>query len=264
MEGHGFLSGSRSTHLSRVFGTSLGDVLAEGETNSNNDGRRSMVLEQIMKQPRSSSEAPTPIGRSRETQRELEGEYSKIMTIFADTLQQTIPAPTGAETDEPLSDSEVQDAFVTDCGYSTPDSACSTGYGFYASPKLGGGYVSTKVAESMFKSSSGPMPASLWAESKLVRYHNLLDAMHRKEKGHGRMALYEELSLLVNDFEATCESYARVIVSEVSLSTDQKTIKPLTDSNGVLGGEKFLVNDLFIKYELFLQLFVKSLIFHSF
>ena len=93
------------------------------------------------------------------------------------------------------------------------------------------------------------MLPSLWSESKLVEYHNLLDSLRRKHKGSGRLVLYEELFLLVNDFQAACESYARVIVSEVSLPMEQKTIKPLTDSNGVLGGEKFLVNDLFIKYE---------------
>lgn len=114
------------------------------------------------------------------------------------------------------------------------------------------------VAPALVKSNSGSTHhtslarvdvEARWSETKLDRYHILLDALRKKEEStSSRMELYEELSMLVNDFEATCEAYARCIINEAHLPPSEKTIKHLEEAHGVLGGDKFLVDHVFIKF----------------
>ena len=156
----------------------------------------------------------------------------------------------------------------------SPELARDSGYGF-GLVDFGGGYLSSE-------SSSGYMAAPLsmkgashatgtgyatvsspgnrkvsvnnseikWCESKLDRYHSLLEALQNKSTAAGsqsRIHLYEELSELVNAFQSTCEAYVKVIVNELDLPVASKSLLPL-DGRGVLGGDKFLVDDIFLKF----------------
>jgi hypothetical protein len=55
------------------------------------------------------------------------------------------------------------------------------------------------------------------------------------------LASVKRLLRLANDFVYTCKTYAQVIVNELNMSIDKKTIKPATDIGGIAGGEKYVV-----------------------
>lgn len=87
-----------------------------------------------------------------------------------------------------------------------------------------------------------------WSETRLDQFHRLLAELRlRRQTTDQKVHLYNELAMMVSDFQDACESYARVIVTELHLPLSNKTIKPIK-SAGVLGGEKFLVSDVFIKF----------------
>lgn len=64
-----------------------------------------------------------------------------------------------------------------------------------------------------------------------------------------KMELVENLRALVQTFNITAESIARVLIQEVHLPEPLKTIKPL-DSGGVAGGMKFRRSNIFFKFAL--------------
>lgn len=57
---------------------------------------------------------------------------------------------------------------------------------------------------------------------------------------------YDVIRTLAADFAASAERYGKIIISEIGIPTDKKTIKPV-GVGGTAGGEKFLVNGIFFK-----------------
>jgi len=55
------------------------------------------------------------------------------------------------------------------------------------------------------------------------------------------------LSGLAQDFNFMANSYAKIIISEVGIPHNKKTIKPI-DIGGQAGGEKYLVNSILFKF----------------
>jgi hypothetical protein len=62
-----------------------------------------------------------------------------------------------------------------------------------------------------------------------------------------RLRAYERLAQLAADFNYTVRTYARIIISEVYLPKDQKTIKPL-EIGGIVGGDKYVVHRILFKF----------------
>lgn len=50
----------------------------------------------------------------------------------------------------------------------------------------------------------------------------------------------------MEDFTGEAQAIANIIITELHLPVEQKTIKPV-DAGGIAGGVKFLVNDIFFK-----------------
>jgi len=77
------------------------------------------------------------------------------------------------------------------------------------------------------------MKNTIWNQS----YQELIDAGIQ----HMPLASVKRLLRLANDFVYTCTTYAQVIVNELNMSIDKKTIKPATHIGGIAGGEKYVV-----------------------
>ncbi|KAL7711905.1 Clu domain-containing protein [Entamoeba marina] len=71
------------------------------------------------------------------------------------------------------------------------------------------------------------------------RYQEILSEEESLEK-------YDALVRFANNFLSTVETYGKIIISEMFLPIDQKTIKPVT-LGGVAGGEKYVVKGIFFK-----------------
>jgi hypothetical protein len=56
-----------------------------------------------------------------------------------------------------------------------------------------------------------------------------------------------ELLHLYHDFIFTAKQYGRIIISEVYLPVEQKTIKPVSYVSGILGGEKYIIRNILFK-----------------
>jgi hypothetical protein len=61
------------------------------------------------------------------------------------------------------------------------------------------------------------------------------------------LGLYKEVQKISQDFAEAASHYGHIIISELHLPVAQKTIKPSTEIGGVLGGQKFLVNNILFK-----------------
>jgi hypothetical protein len=55
------------------------------------------------------------------------------------------------------------------------------------------------------------------------------------------LASVKKLLRLANDFVYTCLTYTKVIVNELNMPNERKTIKPATDIGGLAGGEKYVI-----------------------
>eukprot|EP00727_Mastigamoeba_balamuthi_P009543 m51a1_g5210 hypothetical protein (1212) ;mRNA; r:242382-246294 len=62
-----------------------------------------------------------------------------------------------------------------------------------------------------------------------------------------RLDAYKKLSRLAEDFTYAVKTYARIIISEVYLPKEQKTIKPL-ENCGFAGGDKYVVQKILFKF----------------
>jgi hypothetical protein len=65
-----------------------------------------------------------------------------------------------------------------------------------------------------------------------------------------RMETYVELIGMAEDFVASAVRYGQIIVSEVYLPVSRKTIKPDKTVGGVIGGEKYIVQNILFKFAL--------------
>jgi hypothetical protein len=61
------------------------------------------------------------------------------------------------------------------------------------------------------------------------------------------MSKYSLQIYLYQDFLFCVRTYSKIIVSELYLPHQQKTIKPMTDMGGVAGGLKYRVNNILFK-----------------
>jgi hypothetical protein len=59
---------------------------------------------------------------------------------------------------------------------------------------------------------------------------------------------YDAIRTLAADFAASAERYGKIIISEIGIPVDKKTIKPVAGVGGAAGGEKYLVNGIFFKF----------------
>ena len=62
-------------------------------------------------------------------------------------------------------------------------------------------------------------------------------------------ATFHKLSTLARDFQSAALQYGKVIISEKYLPPELKTIKPKTkELGGIAGGEKYIVQDILLKF----------------
>eukprot|EP01091_Cochliopodium_minus_P008352 TRINITY_DN1876_c1_g1_i2.p1 TRINITY_DN1876_c1_g1~~TRINITY_DN1876_c1_g1_i2.p1 ORF type:complete len:1315 (-),score=354.21 TRINITY_DN1876_c1_g1_i2:100-3675(-) len=62
-----------------------------------------------------------------------------------------------------------------------------------------------------------------------------------------RMRTYNQISTIMNDFLHDSEQYGKIIIKEIGLPIEEKTIKPI-NKGGILGGEKFVVGNILFKF----------------
>ena len=62
-----------------------------------------------------------------------------------------------------------------------------------------------------------------------------------------RMRAYQNLAQLAGDFNETVRTYARIIISEVYLPPEKKTVRPLA-MGGIVGGDKYVVRGILFKF----------------
>src|SRR5690606_28284939 len=63
------------------------------------------------------------------------------------------------------------------------------------------------------------------------------------------MMKFEHLAQLAQDFAYCAETYGKIIISEMMIPDDRKTIKP-TALGGIAGGQKYLVQGILFKFSL--------------
>ena len=93
--------------------------------------------------------------------------------------------------------------------------------------------------------------ASLAAEfdwnNRFIEALDEIGALTHNSHADERLRAYENLSRLAGDFNDTVRTYARIIVSEVYLPPEQKTIRPLA-MGGIVGGDKYVVHGILFKF----------------
>ena len=88
-------------------------------------------------------------------------------------------------------------------------------------------------------------------------FHDLLIALANAHGGPDEERLFENLRKLELDFVYTAETWGRVIIEELFLPEQKKTIKPLK-GHGFLGGFKYEVRGVFFKFAHEIQDLVSS------
>ena len=63
-----------------------------------------------------------------------------------------------------------------------------------------------------------------------------------------RLKAYEKLRDLTSDFNDSAKKYAKIIISEVRLPDEAKTIKPVYTIPGLAGGKKFIIHQILFKF----------------
>ena len=63
-----------------------------------------------------------------------------------------------------------------------------------------------------------------------------------------KLKAYERLSDLASDFNDSAKKYAKIIISEVRLPDEAKTIKPVTGIPGLAGGKKYIIHKILFKF----------------
>lgn len=63
-----------------------------------------------------------------------------------------------------------------------------------------------------------------------------------------REKIWRDLASLARDFTYSAKTYGRIIISEVFLPPEERTIKPVSSMGGIAGGEKFIVNSILFKF----------------
>jgi len=74
--------------------------------------------------------------------------------------------------------------------------------------------------------------------------------MELKDRGQlydERIRIYRELADLAQDFIHSAKTYGKIIISEVYVGSERKTISPLS-LGGIAGGDKYMVNGILFKF----------------
>eukprot|EP00003_Mantamonas_plastica_P017494 TRINITY_DN289_c0_g1_i20.p1 TRINITY_DN289_c0_g1~~TRINITY_DN289_c0_g1_i20.p1 ORF type:complete len:222 (+),score=78.91 TRINITY_DN289_c0_g1_i20:118-783(+) len=83
------------------------------------------------------------------------------------------------------------------------------------------------------------------------QFQTLMETLHTLKKGEqtsmSQMQVYESMKVLGNDFVSTAEMLGKIIISEVNVPADKKTIRPIK-TTGHAGGEKYLVHNILFKF----------------
>ena len=85
----------------------------------------------------------------------------------------------------------------------------------------------------------------------LSQFHECLSILsdHSTKSYETRIRTYSLLSQITSNFLHEAQQYGKIIISELNLPLEQKTIKPI-NKGGILGGEKFVVNSILFKLAL--------------
>lgn len=70
---------------------------------------------------------------------------------------------------------------------------------------------------------------------------------HSKKEGEGPRERWRRVEELTREFEEVAGMYGRIIISELGLPGEQKTVKAAS-VGGVAGGDKFIVEDILFKF----------------
>lgn len=81
------------------------------------------------------------------------------------------------------------------------------------------------------------------------RFHRVVELLNASPTPPINVQLdcHREMHTLTANFRSDAIMYGRVIISEVALPVEQKTIKPL-ESSGILGGDKYRVGSVYFKF----------------
>ena len=79
--------------------------------------------------------------------------------------------------------------------------------------------------------------------SKIARY---LHITNTNTSAHARARKHTFPTLI--DFVATASAYAKILIEELSLSNEMKTLKPLVGKWGHAGGTKYMANGIYFKF----------------
>lgn len=80
-------------------------------------------------------------------------------------------------------------------------------------------------------------------QRSLLRIRSLTPNTRRED----RIAAYASVAHLAEDFQYTVQTYGRIIISEVYLPPEEKTVKT-TKVGGIAGGDKYLVGNVLFKF----------------
>ena len=81
------------------------------------------------------------------------------------------------------------------------------------------------------------------------RFHRVVELINSSPTPpiNVQLECHREMHTITANFRNDATMYGRVIISEVGLPVEQKTIKPL-DSSGILGGDKYRVGSVYFKF----------------
>ena len=94
------------------------------------------------------------------------------------------------------------------------------------------------------ESESTPTPVSSFTHIHMTNH----DGAHSCFLTAVKLKAYEKLRDLTSDFNDSAKKYAKIIISEVRLPDEAKTIKPVYTIPGLAGGKKFIVHQILFKF----------------
>ena len=100
---------------------------------------------------------------------------------------------------------------------------------------FGAGHLSSSAASSFS-----------WNE-RFIEAVERIGALTHSSHAAERLRAYESLARLAGDFTDTVRTYARIIISEVYLPPEQKTIPPRA-VGGIVGGDKYVAHGILFKF----------------
>jgi hypothetical protein len=94
-------------------------------------------------------------------------------------------------------------------------------------------------------------PMGNWSDTRwIVGFHKSIQEIRHlspNTRHDQRMQVYQQLANLGQNFIYTAKTYGKIIISEVYLEPDRKTIKPL-EGKGFAGGDKYYIHGIYFKF----------------